>query len=185
MPDSSAAARIVLAQMIALRTGRDPAEVKLGTDDRGAPFVVAQPELCVSISHADGLIACALSLRRVGVDVERLDRSEADRDFAGRTCTSGELASFNAVGWDASTRATLVRFWTRKEAVAKVLGTGFAVDPRDIDVRGSVAVVVDLGRRRIWIADVVPTPPGYAVAVAGEGPPARLRVSAGPVARLR
>ena len=176
--DSSAAARDMLAQLIALRTDGDPAKVQLGVDARGAPFVTGQSRLCVSISHAHDLVACAVSPRPVGVDVERLDREEANRHFARRTCTSGELASFAGLGWDEPSRAALVRLWTRKEAVSKVLGMGFAVDPRQIDVRAGVAVIGVGYPRRIWVVDAKPAPSGYAVAVAGEGPRMRLRISA-------
>lgn len=48
-------------------------EVQIAYNELGAPVLVDRAEQ-ISVSHAKDLLVVALSMRRVGVDIERLDR---------------------------------------------------------------------------------------------------------------
>ena len=48
-------------------------EVQIAYNELGAPVLVGRAEQ-ISVSHAKDLLVVALSMRRVGVDIERLDR---------------------------------------------------------------------------------------------------------------
>lgn len=123
----------------------------------------------VSLSHADGWVACALAVGcLVGVDVEP-DRVLAadDRDgMARQVFAPGERAALAIAEAQADAGASLFfEIWRRKEAVLKAAGLGFSGDPAALclarpDTRTGVtwqSTVVFAGRR--WqVASV--TPPG-------------------------
>ena len=44
----------------------------------------------LAVAHSGEFVACAVSTRRLGVDIERSDRVEADHDLARRVCTAHE-----------------------------------------------------------------------------------------------
>ncbi|MEU1758690.1 4'-phosphopantetheinyl transferase family protein [Micromonospora sp. NPDC005686] len=101
-------------------------------DARGRPLVVEPGGLQVSLSHAEAVVAAALSWDvPVGVDVERL-RPLADRAGLARTALSDVEQRSVDEAPEALRDARVLRFWTRKEAVAKALGTGLATDLRAI-----------------------------------------------------
>ena len=84
--------------------------------------VLRHPELHVSLSSTEGLVAVAVTdAGPVGVDVEL----ETRLGFAG-------FADVALAPGEPDTRRG--RTWTRKEAWLKATGTGLAVDPRTIDV---------------------------------------------------
>ena len=69
-----------------------------------------------SLSHADGLIACALSTEGpVGIDVEKVARFKAD-DFRLYLDDSERV-------WAGRSALRFLEVWTRKEAVAKASGS--------------------------------------------------------------
>jgi phosphopantetheine--protein transferase-like protein len=103
----------------------DPRTVTVGHDERGRPLLLDFAALHASIAHSGEFVACALSDRRVGVDVERADRPEADDALAARVCTSAERRQLEHMPAGPRKRA-LNRLWARKEALAKALGVGLA-----------------------------------------------------------
>jgi 4'-phosphopantetheinyl transferase len=112
-----------------------------GRDGRGRPLVVDPGGLEVSLSHAEAVVVAALSWDApVGVDVERL-RPLPDRAALARTALSeAEQRAVDELP-ESLRDAQLLRFWTRKEAVAKALGTGLATDLRAIVTTAGGALV--------------------------------------------
>ncbi len=94
--------------------------IHLGVDDGvkvvktplGAPYF-SDGSIYVSLSHTRGVCVAALSNRRVGVDVERLDR-QVDYKTVGKRWFSKDYASKDDFLID----------WTRYEALAKLNGQG-------------------------------------------------------------
>ena len=104
--------RVVLAGAL----DQAPDEVPLYRAASGQPRL-ALPGLYTSLSHADGVIAIALSRGGpVGVDVEMPDRPSL-RPIADLVCAPGE---------DIGDDETLLRHWVCKEAALKAAGTGLA-----------------------------------------------------------
>ena len=78
------------------------------------------------MSHCRRGIACAISDRSVGVDIEEI---QFDSDFAATVLNDSEMASVKASDRPAEAFTAL---WTRKESCLKLLGTGLADGLRDI-----------------------------------------------------
>ncbi|MFB9685222.1 beta-ketoacyl synthase N-terminal-like domain-containing protein [Amycolatopsis plumensis] len=141
-----------------------PAELRIGNDEGGRPFATGAygrelPPVTVSVAHrAEAGVAIARH-GPCGIDVEEVaPRSESTVEAA---LGPGELALFAGLSGDPE--VWFARFWTAKEAVAKLRGTGLRGEPRDFEV---VAAAPDeltvrvAGRAyRVCCADVE-NPPG-------------------------
>ena len=122
-------AGILLLQYALTEMGMDCAEVPLGREGVGRPFLKNE-NLDFNISHADGLAVCAVELGegerppRVGIDVERIIGRPMERlaRDAARWFTEEERAMFS----DAPTEETFLKIWTGKEAMAKQTGAGLS-----------------------------------------------------------
>lgn len=104
---------------------------------RGRPVVVA-PDCGVelSVSHSGGLVAVAVRIGgRVGIDIESLDWPRALERVATLALGPAELEKFGRTKGP-ERHAALLRLWTRKEAVVKMMGRGLAVDLPAVMVSG-------------------------------------------------
>jgi acyl transferase domain-containing protein/phosphopantetheinyl transferase len=141
-----------------------PAELRIGNDDAGRPHASGAygrelPPVTISVAHrAEAGVAIARS-GPCGIDVEEVvPRAESTVDAA---LGDGEQALFATLTGDPE--RWFARFWTAKEAVAKLLGTGLRGEPRDFEVVAAAAgeLTVRTGGRdhRVHCADVT-SPPG-------------------------
>ncbi len=127
----------------------------------------------VSFSHAGDMGVCLVGrperTGRVGVDVEQ--RQDIVLDDVAAAFTPGERAYIAMAEGDA-----LWRLWTAKEAVLKLLGTGFLADPQGLEVLPPwrVASLPGLSLRHVEL----PVDSKYVLAVAAEYPPASFQVIA-------
>jgi 4'-phosphopantetheinyl transferase len=146
-------------------------------DDRGRPLLVEPAGLQVSLSHAEAVAAAALSWDApVGVDVERL-RPLPDRDALVRTALSEvERRIVDNLAEEFRDAQTL-RFWTRKEAVAKALGTGLATNLRAVVTTADGTVVSlpdECGEVSAWSLVDLPAQDGVLGCVAVRTPGVRV-----------
>ncbi len=113
--------------------GVEPSDVWTGTSPGGAPQAgEAEPEggrpprrLGISIAHTVStvVVAASFSERRLGVDVELLDRRTRPEALARRYYAPGEAEELEAL--PAPRRpAAFLRAWTLKEAWGKAAGVG-------------------------------------------------------------
>jgi phosphopantetheinyl transferase len=112
-----------------------PAELRVSNDDAGRPFVTGAygrdlPPLTISVAHR-GEAGVAIARRGpCGIDVEEVvPRRESTVDAA---FGAAEQALFASLAGDPE--RWFARFWTAKEAVAKLRGTGLRGEPRDFEV---------------------------------------------------
>jgi phosphopantetheinyl transferase len=85
------------------------------------------PQRYFSVSHTERIAVVALSEHLpVGIDAESIEQS-VEREVAANFCCAGEQASLNTLPLRHSMRE-LIRLWTLKEAYAKLIGIGAAVD---------------------------------------------------------
>ncbi len=92
--------------------------------DKGKPYINV-PGVHFSISHTNGLVACAISDKPIGIDAEKmLNRDKRHEEIAKRFFTDKEFAAF-----EESQDKTLAFYkaWCGKEATIKKLGETMAL----------------------------------------------------------
>jgi 4'-phosphopantetheinyl transferase len=129
-----------------------PLDWRFDTGPRGKPALasgLSTLPLSFNLSHARGLVACAVALGRtrgaaaprghgsapgdgsapsmvdVGLDVENITQARNWRGVASRYFAAAELARIDRVA-DADRTARFFESWTLKEAFAKALGVGLS-----------------------------------------------------------
>ena len=140
----SAAERVELDQLVLAKTRReyvtarslvrttlsrhadvDPRSWTFRTNAWGRPEISPPSELRFNVSHAEGIVVCAVTRgREIGVDVERIGRltSNVAEDFFARC----EVAALRAMPLAAQPERFL-EYWTLKEAYIKARGMGLAL----------------------------------------------------------
>ncbi len=163
-----------------------PGAWRFVADARGRPALAGDGPgggVDVNLTHTRGLVAVTVAEGVVaGVDAEALDRRGLEPALADRVCTPEEGARLAARAGDGTVwRRTFVRFWVRKEAVAKAAGLGLAADPATIHVAGRPRPAFTAGagawsRAGPWALWDLPPEAGHALALAARPWPARARV---------
>ncbi|HEV2343261.1 MAG TPA: 4'-phosphopantetheinyl transferase superfamily protein [Actinocrinis sp.] len=170
---SRAAAHRTARLLVAHYTGCPPQQQRWSYTPAGRPLVDHPAGLHVSLSHADAITAAALSWDSpVGVDVEPVRPLPGLDALAREMLSDGERRDLDAAG-AASREALFLRFWTRKEAVAKAIGTGLAADLRAIVTTADgalVALPAHCGAVREWSLADLPAPSGAVAALALRAP---------------
>jgi 4'-phosphopantetheinyl transferase len=130
-------AHALLRRVLSCYAPRPPASWRFVTNGYGKPALAGEgPRF--NLSHADGLVVCALANGvRLGVDVERQDRRGDWRGLARRWLAAEEQA-WLARQTEQERACAFLRLWTLKEAYVKALGlglsaslTGFAIEPAE------------------------------------------------------
>lgn len=78
--------------------------------------VLADRSTCISIAHCEDYVACAVSEKPVGIDIEKI--KPVKPGMAERVCTAEELQFVQ------SDDSRFFEIWTAKEAYFKMKGTG-------------------------------------------------------------
>lgn len=87
--------------------------------EHGKPTIVGHPEIFFNLSHCREAVACVVSDRPVGIDVESI-RSYND-SLVRYTMSEEEVARIEA---SEDPSVAFIRLWTMKEALLKQTGTG-------------------------------------------------------------
>jgi len=134
---SYTAAHALLRAMLAEFHGLPPLAWRFRANGHGRPEIdpaIAPPALPqFNISHTRGMAACALTTGplpagvEVGVDAECLGRPTDSLALAERYFSHHEAEWLRALP-QARLDAEFLRLWTLKEAVAKAVGLGLALD---------------------------------------------------------
>ena len=97
--------------------------IKIG--EYGKPYL-ASGELFFNLSHCEDMVACAVSDKEIGVDIQKVCyRPRVLR----RVCLNEEIDGIK-------TAEDFTRMWVLKESYAKCDGRGFDYDFKKIDSRG-------------------------------------------------
>lgn len=96
------------------------ADIVFETGLSGKPYIAGRPDCQFSLSHTEGLLACSISNRPTGIDVERIGtlRPSVIRRF------NGEEQNF--INHAVCPEEAFMRVWTMKEAYVKLTGAGMA-----------------------------------------------------------
>ena len=170
--DAYLAAHVLIRWLVEDHTGVPASRVELtrasctwcGRPGRGAPWARGAPDVYLSWTHTPGLVAVALGLCPVGLDVEGLAPS-GSLDTVIAQFHPSEQAQLEAVPSAERVRAVM-RCWVRKEAVLKGIGVGIGHGVRWPVVLGAgsddASSQVDGG----WRIDDLPVPSGFVGAIA-------------------
>lgn len=122
--------------LVAARAGDTAA---LAADEKGRPIAVNMDDWQISITHCDGLAACALGAFPIGVDAEPLDR-QAREAVRQRVLSPSEIA---IVEQAENPDQMFFRLWTLKEALGKCRGVGLGYPLREtrfsLDAAGRIS----------------------------------------------
>lgn len=124
------AARVVIRTMLSAYTGERPEHWTFCSGEYGRPEIerpAAWSRVGISITHTDGLVACAVAPGlEVGVDAEAVDHRIDCMKLARRFFSRHEVEALH--GLPAAERASaFLDYWTLKEAYVKALGCGMAI----------------------------------------------------------
>lgn len=134
VPSAREATRVLLDSLLAQLTARPPESLRLAKTDDGKPYLAGSDPIAFNLSHSRRYSLIAMSLSgEIGCDIE--DRF-TDGDV-GELCPLvlhplelQEMAQLGAQDRQHAFR----RYWVRKEAALKAMGTGFLKDPRHLVV---------------------------------------------------
>ncbi len=124
-----AAAHALLRVMLSHGTDRSPGSWQFDRTATGKPSLAGAdaPHASFSLTHARGMVACALATRAdVGVDIERVDREVDPSAISARFFAPAEVAALDRVD-ERARRDRFFYLWTLKEALGKAVGLGLAI----------------------------------------------------------
>lgn len=122
------AAHLLTRQALSRAAAVDPAGWRFVTGPSGKPQLAdefAPLGLAFNLSHADGIVACALAREAVGVDVESIDRRIRPLEIASRFFSPLEVEWLRASD-DEIRQERFFSLWTLKESYIKAIGTGLS-----------------------------------------------------------
>lgn len=167
--------RSALRLLLGAYLTRPPADCQFTLNLFGKPSLQAPAaNLHFNLSHSgeQGLIAISRDFS-VGVDIEQ-HRAPYDASGIARMIFSQQdLEAWLRLPEEAKSTA-FYRAWTRKEAVAKAMGCGLALDFSSLGVSflpnqspAILAMNLDQGGTQDWCLADIPTGAGYSAALAG------------------
>ena len=125
--DGYAMAHALLRTTLSTFGDRPPGDWRFTEGVHGKPALAdAAARLSFNLSHARGLVACAVTIDAdVGIDVEAVTRATDWRAVASRHFSAAELSEIDRED-PASQAIRFFEIWTLKEAFIKALGVGLS-----------------------------------------------------------
>jgi len=155
----------------------DPDALRFGREPKGRPFLLHADAPDFNLSDTTGGCVLAVTTRgRVGIDIERVDRSPPFARLAPRWFAPDEAAILRELDADRGRRAFL-RLWTAKEASCKATGTGifgrlatwrFAIGT-DASAPQVLGLPPEAGAADRWRFHRIAPTPSHTVALACQG----------------
>ena len=112
---------VMLREMLEQRGISHPFHIE--RNEHGKPFLVHHPDVHFNLSHCKNGIAVVVDNAPVGIDIESF--RHIDDALLRYTMNSSEIETINT---SENPLATFIAFWTKKEAVLKLRGTGISTD---------------------------------------------------------
>lgn len=116
-------------------------DYETGTNSSGKPYFINFPDIYFNISHSGKYVACVVSDKEVGIDIEG-DR-KASISLAGRFFCPEEVSWIN----EADSEDRFFRIWTLKEAYGKAIGCGV------LEILSKVVYKIIDGEMKAYIND--------------------------------
>lgn len=138
---------LMLADLLNQEFGLEEFSMEVG--EHGKPYIAGRPDIHFNISHCLKAIAVVVSDQPVGIDVESF--RQYSEGLLDKTMNETEKAEIQASD---APQETFACYWTRKEAVFKMQGTGITDNLHNI-LSGGVTTGTKVNREK-----------GYALSVA-------------------
>lgn len=133
-PARRAATRTVLHSILGKLTNQAPESLRFGKTQQGKPYLEGADPIRFNVSHSKSHSLVALSRSgSVGCDIEDRFSEDDGSQLNPLVLHAEETQAMNLLRADARQDA-FRRYWVRKEAVLKALGSGFLEDPRQLIV---------------------------------------------------
>lgn len=123
--------RVFLKNLLAEELGVDVLNIEIGYLPNKKPFLPSHPTLYFNLSHSNEMALVAISSRKVGVDLEKMENANNYFGIIPTIFSSNEIVLFNKS--DDKNRK-FFESWTRKEAIVKTIGSGITDDLKSIPV---------------------------------------------------
>lgn len=105
--------------------------------ETGKPFLLSEPSIFFSLSHAGTYAGCVISDTPVGLDIENMEKSlflpEREHLFLGTAQKCMSMAEWKCFETEQKKRECFLEYWTKKEAYSKYIGKGLSMDFSLID----------------------------------------------------
>ena len=98
-------------------------DLKTSRNKHGKPYLIRYPEVHFNLSHCQNGIAVVVDFAPVGIDIERFRK--ASPALVRKTMNPAEA---EWIGTSPDPVETFTAYWTKKEAVVKLHGTGITDD---------------------------------------------------------
>ena len=98
-------------------------DLEMGHNEHGKPFLLHHPDMHFNLSHCKNGIAVVVDFSPVGIDIESFRH--------GNTALIDHTMNLAEAEWirsSADPLETFTQYWTKKEAVVKLRGTGITND---------------------------------------------------------
>lgn len=122
-------ARALVRSVLSRYVEKAPKEWRFSKSQHGRPEIEHDydtPPLRFNLSHANGLIACAVTLEHeVGIDVEDTKRKAINVDMASRFFSTPEIKALLSMP-DHEKEDRFFHYWTLKESYIKACGRGLS-----------------------------------------------------------
>lgn len=170
-----AIARGFLRVLLGRYLQNDPKSLMFSYGAYGKPALAVETVLRFNMSHSGSMALYALTEgREIGVDVEQMRADFTSDDIARRFFSPFEVESLCGLPREGRVEG-FFRCWTRKEAYIKATGRGLSQPLDGFDVtlgpRERAALLRnDDGTHERWTMANIEVGPGYAGALAVEGP---------------
>jgi len=102
-------------------------DMEMAYNEHDKPYLIRNPDIHFNISHCKNGIAVVVDNAPVGIDIESFHRD--NEALIRRTMNDAEIEAIQA---SSCPTAAFTQFWTMKEAVLKLRGTGIINDLYDI-----------------------------------------------------
>jgi 4'-phosphopantetheinyl transferase len=162
--------RALLRWVLGNALGVSPPAVPIVRGVRGRPQLADGVGIDFNVSHTRDVALIGIAhTRRIGVDVERVDRDVRADGLARKFLTSAEQATLSPLP-ETERRARFLRYWTCKEAMSKATGDGLSAPMRRLEVRLTDGIELTRGPAPYeparWRLHAVDVPEGYLATLA-------------------
>jgi len=138
---------LMLSELLSSEFGLEEFRMEVGT--HGKPFIPDRPDIQFNLSHCQKAIAVVVSDKPVGLDVESFRRFSDGLLY--KAMNESEIAEIVA---SESPEEVFAAYWTRKEAVFKLIGTGITDDLHSILTEKKTATDTFINREKGYAASV-------------------------------